>query len=90
MSHNPCCTAHDCTDFPDLTDEAEDKGCCMPLPFRRTCEAPILPVPNCNEEDPVVTYDEDGESFTVLGKLYDSECSPLVDQSFSQLLALIA
>lgn len=88
MSHNPC--RHDCTDFPDLTDEAEDKGCCMPLPARRTCEAPILPVPECNELDPVVQYDEDTEEFIVVSQLFDSECSPLLDSSGSPLYGLIA
>lgn len=88
MSHHPC--HHDCTDFPDLTDEAEDKGCCVPAPFRRTCEAPILPVPQCDEENPEIIYDEDTEEFFAVGILYDSECSPITDQSFSTLTALVA
>jgi hypothetical protein len=81
-----CC--HDCTDFP----EAEDTslGCCAPIPVRITCEAPVLPTPACDEEDPEITYDEDTEEFFALGKLYDSECSALTDSTGSILTALVA
>lgn len=89
MSHDPC-RALDCTDFPDLTDGAEDKGCCKPIPFRRTCEAPVLPRTECDEIDPTIEYDEETEEFFAVGIMYDSECSTLYDQSDSPLLSLIA
>jgi hypothetical protein len=86
MSDSPCC--HDCTDFTD--DPRDDLGCCGPIPVRRECGAPVLPVPECDEQDPTVTYDEETEEFVITAKMYDSECSPLLDSTSSQLLSLIA
>jgi hypothetical protein len=83
---NPCC--HDCTDFPEEQDT--QTGCCAPIPVRLTCEAPVLPVPACDEEDPEIIYDEDTEEFFAVGILYDSECSPLSDSAASTLTALVA
>lgn len=82
----PCC--HDCTDFPESEDTS--LGCCAPIPVRLTCEAPILPVPACDEEDPEIIYDEETEEFFAVGRLYDSECSLLTDSTGSPLTALVA
>lgn len=84
--NSPCC--HDCTDFTD--DPREDTGCCAPLPVRRECGAPVLPVPACDEVDPITNYDPETEQFTVLTILYDSECSALLDSTSSPLLSLVA
>lgn len=86
MSTSPCC--HDCTDFAE--DPTQDAGCCTPLPVRIECGPPALPVPDCDEEDPIVSYDPDTEEFTVLTTLYDSNCSALLDSLGSPLLSLIA
>lgn len=83
---DPCC--HDCTDFDDPT--TDDAGCCSPAPTRRTCEAPALPVPECNEVDPIVAYDPETEIFSMLTVLYDSNCSALLDSNSDPLLSLIA
>jgi hypothetical protein len=82
---NPCC--RDCTDWPESD---TDLGCCSPIPIRKTCEAPVLPTPACDEEDPEIIYDEDEELFYAVGKLYDSECSALTDSNGSILTALVA
>lgn len=76
MSTNPCC--HDC-DFTDGSEPQDDTGCCTPLPVTIPCGAPVLPVPECDEEDPVVTFDEETEEFTVLTNLYDTLCSAITD-----------
>lgn len=83
MSH-PC--HHDCSDF---TDDETDLGCCSPLPVRITCDAPVLPVPECDEEDAVMTYDPDTEQFTVSSILYDQNCSAILDQNNDAILTLI-
>jgi hypothetical protein len=83
---NPCC--HDCTDFDEYADT--QTGCCAPIPVRLTCEAPVLPVPACDEEDPTIEYDPDTEEFFAVGKLYDSECSALTDSMGSILTGLVA
>ncbi len=86
MSHSPC--HHDCSDFTD--NPLDDRGCCGPIPERRDCGAPVVPVPACDEEDPVIEFDEDTEEFFALGKLYDSNCSALTDSNGSILTALVA
>lgn len=85
MSHSPC--HHQC----DWTDEptTDDLGCCSPYPVRKSCEAPVIPVPNCGEEAPVVTYDEDTEEFIVTTTLYDENCSAILDSDGSPILTLI-
>ncbi len=85
MSH-PC--HHDCTDFPET--DSTDLGCCAPYPLRRSCEAPILPTPNCDEQDPVVTFDEDTETFTITSIMFTNECSQWLTKDGDPWLAKIA
>jgi hypothetical protein len=87
MSHSPC--HHDCSDFSD-DEETRDHGCCSPIPIRRDCLRPVLPVPECDEEDATMEFDPETEEFFALGKLYDSTCSPLSDSTGSILTALVA
>ncbi len=88
-NHNPCRHPCDWTDEDaDITDP--DEGCCSPAPVRRDCRAPVLPTPDCDAQDPVVTYDDDTEEFTVTTTMYDHECSALLDSDSSPLLSLIA
>lgn len=67
-----------------------DLGCCSPIPVRRTCEAPVLPTPACNEEAPTILYDEETEQFTAVGKMFTNECSPWLDKNGDPWYALIA
>jgi hypothetical protein len=84
MSHNPC--HHQCDWTDGDTPEFEDAGCCTPLPIRRDCAAPVLPTPECDEEDPEVVYDPETEGFVVLSVLYDENCSPILDQDDDEIL----
>lgn len=88
MSNNPCHHPCDWTDGdqPDVT----DLGCCSPAPIRKNCEAPTVPTPECDEEDPTVIYDPETETFNVLSILYDSTCSALTDSNGSTLTGLIS
>lgn len=76
---DPCHQKH-CCDFTDSDDPDDellrDKGCCGPIPVKRDCLAPVLPVPECDEEDPVITYDPETEEFFALSIMYDNQCSP--------------
>lgn len=87
MSHNPC--HHDCTDFPDLTDGAEDQGCCAPAPIHRGCEVPVIPRNDCDEIDPTFEFDEENETFSVLTNLYDQDCNIIFDQNTSPITTLL-
>lgn len=70
--------------------EVTDSGCCSPYPLRKTCEAPVIPVPDCDEQNPVIVYDEETEEFFVTTIMFDSECSPLQDDGGSELLSIIS
>ncbi len=85
-------TYRDCdhTDEPDYDDPLHEKGCCTPIPDHRDCLAPVLPVPECDEEEPVMKYDAELDIYRVLTTLYDSTCSALLDSTGSPLLSLIA
>jgi len=87
MSHNPCHHPCDWTDGDEPT--TDDLGCCSPYPIRKTCEAPEVRVPDCDEQDPVVSYDPETEEFTILTNLYDQNCSPITDQNSSIIQTLI-
>jgi hypothetical protein len=71
-------------DPPDVT----DLGCCAPMVTKRSCEAPVLPVPACGETSQTVIYSPDTGIFTILNTLFDSNCSALLDSTGSPLLAL--
>jgi hypothetical protein len=50
----------------------------------------VLPVSECDEEDPEMIYDDETEEFFALSIMYDSTCSPLTDSTGSVLKSLIA
>lgn len=77
MSHSPC--HHDCDWTDGDADVSDDLGCCSPLPVRITCEAPVLPTPECDAEPATIEYDPDTEQFTALSTLYDTFCSAITD-----------
>lgn len=87
--HNPCRRCCDWTDGDEPTDNT-DNGCCTPMASRRTCDAPIPPVPDCDEEDAEIVFDSDEDAFYVLTTMYDSECSPLADSTGSLLISKMA
>jgi hypothetical protein len=84
---NPCC--HDC-DFTDGDDPTLETGCCAPMPVRRDCGAPELPVRECSETEPTITFDEETEEFVVTSELFDSTCSALLDSTGSTLFGKLA
>lgn len=81
MSHSPC--HHDCDWTDGDADASEDLGCCDTLPVRITCEAPVLPVPECDEEPAEIVFDPNTDGFTVLANLYDTLCSAITDENGS-------
>lgn len=59
------------------------------MPIRRDCEAPVIPVPECGEEDQEIEYDSDTESFSVWSTIYDQNCSPILDHNDTPIKGLI-
>lgn len=93
--NNSPCRQNQCCDFtdgedPNWDDPLRDKGCCVPIPVRRDCLAPVLPLPQCGETNPIITYDPETEEFFALTTLFDSNCSAFTDNNGSPILSLIA
>ena len=86
---NPCRHPCDWTDGDEPTDNT-DLGCCAPYPIRKSCDAPELPVPECDEQPAELTYDEETEEFVATTRMYDSDCGLLLDSDSEPLLSLIA
>lgn len=92
MDHTDHCKRHcDWTDGDDPDDDnLRDKGCCTPIPVKLTCLAPVLPLPQCGEVNPIITYDPETEEYFALTTLFDSNCSAITDSTGSPFLTLIA
>ena len=88
MSNNHPCTACDFTDGDEPV--LEERGCCTPPPVKRLCGAPVLPVPDCDEEPPVMEYNPETEEFSLSSILYDQNCSAILDQNNDSITTLIA
>lgn len=84
---NPCCHPCDVTDCDDPNEDAlRDKGCCAPIPVKRTCLSPVLPVPECDEVPPEVVFDPETETFQLFSVLYDENCSAILDEDDSEII----
>lgn len=85
--HNPCRPCCDWTDADEV--DQTDAGCCHPAQFRRTCEAPVLPVQECPDEETEMVFDDETEEFTLVGELLDFDCSTVLDQNGAEILVAI-
>jgi hypothetical protein len=84
---NPC-SACDITDGDEP--EVEERACCTPPPVKKPCGAPVLPVPDCDEEPPVMEYNPVTEQFSVVSVLYDESCSAILDQNNDAITTLMS
>lgn len=84
---NPC-SACDFTDGD--SPEVEESACCTPPPVKKLCGAPVLPVPDCDEVPPEVTYDPETETFSVVSILYDENCSTILDHNDDEITTLMS
>ena len=87
-SQNPC--HHDCTDWTDGDDPSAMLGCCGPIPVRMGCEAPDVPVPECDEQSSQMTFDPDTETWSVTTTLYDENCSIIRDELGDPILTVLS
>lgn len=77
-----------CGDFTDPVNP--DLGKCEPYREKRDCEKPALPVIECADDTYTTEYDPDGPPFfRVIGKLFDSNCLPILDSTGANILTVI-
>lgn len=62
-------------DRPDVT----DKGKSYPYRTKISCEAPEIPVPECDEEEPTPVFDPETEEFSYVVTMYTPQCEPWQD-----------
>lgn len=68
-----------------------DKGNCFPYRTKRTCEAPVLPEPPCNDDSYYTIYDPSSPTkFKVIAKLLDSSCEPITDSNDNPILTTLS
>lgn len=72
--------------------EVEDQGQCVPYREKRTCEAPELPVIQCDDDEYTVIPQPENEEFPfkVSARLFDENCEPVTDQLGNDILTYVA
>lgn len=68
-----------------------DEGQCSPYREKRDCEAPVLPVIQC-ADDQYTTIAQPGDDvnpFKVQARLFDQSCLPVTDQTGNTILTYI-
>lgn len=80
-----------CICGPEETVQDEDNGQCFPYRTKRSCNAPVLPEPPCNDKDYYTIYDPSSPTkFKVVAKLLDSACEPINDKNNYPILTTLS
>jgi hypothetical protein len=80
-----------CICGPDEQVQDEDNGQCFPYRTKRSCNAPALPEPPCNDSDYYTIYDPSSPTkFKVVAKLLDSACEPITDSNDNPILTTLS
>lgn len=67
-----------------------DGGKCSPHHIKITCEAPVLPVPQCaDNEFTVVPLGDSGTRFGISARIFSECCLPITDESNSPITGVI-
>lgn len=71
----------ECGTFAEPT--VADEGQCSTYRVKRTCEAPTLPVAQCDDDAYETVYDPTDEAapFKVIATLFDESCVAITDES---------
>jgi len=90
MSHKPCHYPCDFTDGDDPSEGSDlrDKGCCSPIPVKLDCLAPVIPGPECTDNDAELVPDPNTGEFLIWSTLFDQNCSAISDNNDSNILTL--
>lgn len=79
-----------CGSFPEPT--VPDEGRCAPYRVKIDCEAPVLPVPQCSDDEYTTIYQPEviDHPFAVLARLFDENCQPINDESAVNITTIYA
>lgn len=67
-----------------------DKGHCFPYRVKQDCNAPLIPVPNCNDNQayPIFVPDQT-PPFYVVARIFDQACDVILDSNNLPILSII-
>lgn len=67
-----------------------DEGQCSGRRVKKDCERPALPVIQCNDDAYTTIYNPNATpKFSVIAKLFDANCLPILDEGGNQILTVI-
>lgn len=86
---NQISTSCECGEFSEPTVHDEGRG--SPYRVKISCEAPVLPVAECDDDIYITLYNPDDTEhpFAVLSRLFDQLCEPVTDQNGSVITLVI-
>lgn len=67
-----------------------DKGSCFPYRTKISCEAPPVPLPECDDADAYAVFTPDETPpFYIVATIFDQNCDPITDQDGINILTVI-
>jgi hypothetical protein len=78
-----------CGEFVEPT--VPDEGRCSPYRVKTDCEAPTIPVAQCEDDQYAVIYQPENEDnpFAISARLFDSCCEAITDESGNPITIII-
>lgn len=67
-----------------------DLGQCQPYRVKTSCEAEVLPVIQCADDQYTTTFDNITQKFYVTARLFDQNCALITDQNGDSILTVIS
>lgn len=92
MATLPCAQTENSLAVCGTFDEAvnPDQGQCASRRVKKDCEAPTLPVIQCDDDTYTTVYDPDATpKFSVIAKVFDGNCDPVLDEDGNQILTTV-
>jgi hypothetical protein len=72
------------------TPTVPDEGCCYPYRTKRSCEAPLLPVITCDDDEYIVEpSDNPDKPFNIVARIFDQNCLVILDQNNLAILTIV-
>ncbi len=70
--------------------ENPDQGQCVSYREKRDCEAPVLPVINCDDDEYITVFQpQNVNPFKVSARLFDENCETIQDQLGNDILTFL-
>lgn len=69
--------------------EVPDRGCCYPLPLIKSCEAPVVPTPSCDDDEFTLEQSPGGKiQFRIVSRVFDENCLPIEDEDGNPIITV--